>query len=70
MTDKVSEVISTLPADKIAEVASHLARLDSFVKRQNQRDVEIVQAVVRVLKHPAHQRLADELRTLLLKGNR
>ena len=65
---KVSELISALPADKIPEATSHLARLDRFVKRQSERDTEIVQAVIRVLKHPAHQRLANELRNLILKG--
>ena len=65
---KFSELITALSPDKITEAAAHLARLDRFVKRQFERDTEIVQAVIRVLKHPVHQRLANELRNLILKG--
>jgi hypothetical protein len=32
---------------------------------KSERDAEIVAAVIRTLKHPGRQRLADELRSLL-----
>ena len=64
MADKLSEVIARLSPDVLARAAPHLAKLDTFMKRQSQRDDEIAEAVLRVLKRP-NSRLARQLRNLL-----
>ena len=65
---QLKEIIAALAPDKIAQATSHVMRLEQLMKLQNQRDTEIVQSIIRVLQHPAHQRLANELRNLILKG--
>ena len=41
-------------------------RATNAIGRQRQRDVETVEAAVRVLEHPAHKRLAERLRNLII----
>jgi hypothetical protein len=42
------------------DIVAIASRVGSSLRRQSERDSEIVQAVIRVLRHPAHQRLADD----------
>ena len=53
--------------DTLVAVARRAA---TAIGRQQRRDVEIVEAIVRVLEHPAHKRLAERLRNLILNPER
>ena len=54
-----------MPDAGVANLASRLAKIERAFVRQSQHDVEIVESVVRVLEHPAHKRLAENLRNLI-----
>jgi hypothetical protein len=60
----LKEIIASLSPDVLAKAAPHLEKLENW-RRQSQRDVEIAKSVIRILQHPGHQRLADELRNLV-----
>lgn len=65
---KLIDIIATLPPDQLAKAVPHLEKLETLSQRQHQGDAETVRSIIRVLKHPAHQRLASELRDLILRG--
>ncbi len=60
---KLANIISTLSPDQRAKAAPHLTRLDTLAKRQSERDTEVVESIIRVLRH--RKRLADQLREAL-----
>ncbi len=64
----IDDLIARLPPNDRTRAAHHILRIEGYRERQSQRDAEIVQAIIRVVKHPAHQRLADELRALIMRG--
>ena len=64
---RLNQVIASMPDAGMANLASRLVKFERTV-RQSRHDAEVVEAVVRILEHPAHQRLADKLRHLITKG--
>ena len=64
----LNQVIESMPDAGVMNLASRLAKIERAFVRQSQRDAEIVESVVRVLEHPAHKRLAEKLRNLIVKG--
>ena len=65
---RLNQVIASMPDAGVANLASRLAKIERAFVRQSQHDVEIVESVVRVLEHPAHKRLAEKLRSRIMKG--
>ncbi len=62
-TKSLKHIIDSLTPDQIAKAAPHLERLDTLDKRQSERDTEVVESIIRVLRH--RKRLADQLREAL-----
>ncbi len=62
-TKSLKHIISTLTPDQIAKAAPHLMRLDTLAKRQSERDTEVVESIIRVLRH--RKILAAQLREAL-----
>jgi Mn-dependent DtxR family transcriptional regulator len=65
---RLNQVIASMPDAGVENLASRLLKFERTLVRQSRHDAEVVEAVVRILEHPAHQRLADKLRHLITKG--
>jgi hypothetical protein len=62
------ELMASIPESTKAELAPQLAKIRRAFVRQSQRDAEIVESIIRTLEHPGHRRLAEKLRSLIMKG--
>ena len=65
---RLNQVIGSMPDAGMANLASRAAQIGRAFVRQSQRDAEIVESVIRILEHPGHRRLAEKLRSLIMKG--
>ena len=64
----VDEILAGVPEPKRTTIVEKLMRLDTALFNQHRRDTEVVESLIRILEHPAYQRMAERLRNLIINS--